>query len=170
AKEQHAAYERRLAERSRLEAERGRPLRGRKPKPPAEAPAHSARVNTTDPDSSLQRTRDGFVQGYNAQAVVAEGQLIVAAELSSDSPDGRLLEPMVEAARAELAAVGLEEAPAVVVADARGRRRRRVAAADRALLGLPRPADHRAAAHGRNGGPAAWLRRPRRAPGGVAAG
>lgn len=118
AKEQNAAYERRLAERSRLEAERGRPLRGRKPKPPPEAPAHSARVNTTDPDSSLQRTRDGFVQGYNAQAVVAEGQLIVAAELSSDSPDGRLLEPMVEAARAELAAVGLEEAPAVVVADA----------------------------------------------------
>ena len=118
AREQNAAYERRLAERSRLEAERGRPLRGRKPKPPAEAPAHSARVNTTDPDSALLRTRDGFVQGYNAQAVVAEGQLIVAAELSTDSPDGRLLEPMVGAARAELAAVGLEEAPAVVIADA----------------------------------------------------
>jgi hypothetical protein len=42
----------------------------------------------------------------------------VAAELSTDSPDGRLLEPMVGAARAELAAVGLEEAPAVVIADA----------------------------------------------------
>jgi hypothetical protein len=64
------------------------------------------------------RTRDGFVQGYNAQAVVAEGQLIVAAELSTDSPDGRLLEPMVEAARAELAAIEVEQPPAVVVADA----------------------------------------------------
>lgn len=118
AREQRAAYESHLGERARLEAERGRPLRGRKPKPPAEAPAPAARVNTTDPDSSLMRTRDGFVQGYNAQAVVAEGQLIVAAELSTDSPDGRLLEPMIEAARAELAAVGVDEAPAVVVADA----------------------------------------------------
>lgn len=116
--EQRAAYEAHLAERARIEAEQGRPLRGRKPKPPAAAPAPSARVNTTDPDSALLRTRDGFVQGYNAQAVVAEGQLIVAAELSTDSPDGRLLYPMVQAARAELAAVGLEEAPAVLVADA----------------------------------------------------
>src|SRR5262249_59829053 len=101
---------------------------------------HSARVNTTDPDSSLQRTRDGFVQGYNAQAVVAEGQLIVAAELSSDSPDGRLLEPMVEAARAELAAVGLEEAPAVVVPDPgylNGPQIERVLAAGTAILARP---------------------------------
>jgi transposase len=118
AREQRAAYEAHLAERARIERERGRPLRGRKPKPPAEVPAASARVNTTDPDSALVRTRDGFVQGYNAQAIVAEGQLIVAAELSTDSPDGRLLEPMVRAARAELAAIGLEEAPGVVVADA----------------------------------------------------
>ncbi len=118
ARGQRAGYEAHLAERARVEAERGRPLRGRKPKPPAEAPAPSARVNTTDPDSGLLRTRDGFVQGYNAQAVVAEGQLIVAAELSTDSPDGRLLHPMVQAARAELAAVGVEQVPAVVVADA----------------------------------------------------
>jgi transposase len=117
-REQSAAYEAHLAERARIEAERGRPLRGRKPKPPAGAPAPSARVNTTDPDSALLRSRDGFVQGYNAQAVVAEGQLIVAAELSTDSPDGRLLYPMVQAARAELAAVGIEQPPAVVVADA----------------------------------------------------
>jgi hypothetical protein len=116
--EQRAAYEAHMAERARIERERGTPLRGRKPKPPVGAPAPSARVNTTDPDSALLRTRDGFVQGYNAQAVVAEGQLIVAAELSTDSPDGRLLHPMVQAARRELAAVGVEKRPAVVVADA----------------------------------------------------
>jgi len=118
AREQRDAYEAHLAERARIEAERGRPLRGRKPKPPARAPAPSARVNTTDPDSALLRTRDGFVQGYNAQAVVSEGQLIVAAELSTDSPDGRLLHPMMRAARGEFAAIGLEQVPAVVVADA----------------------------------------------------
>jgi len=66
AREQRAAYEAHLAERARIEAERGRPLRGRKPKPPATVPAPSARVNPTDPDSALMHTRDGFVQGYNA--------------------------------------------------------------------------------------------------------
>jgi transposase len=53
ASEQQAAYEAHLAERARIEAEQGRPLPGRKPKPPAATPAPSARVNTTDPDSSL---------------------------------------------------------------------------------------------------------------------
>jgi transposase len=118
AKDQQRAQEARLAERARIEDERGRSLRGRKPKSPAGVPAPAARVNTTDPDSAVMRTRDGFVQGYNAQAVLADGQLIVAAELSIDSPDGRLLEPMIEAARAELAATGVEEPPAVVLADA----------------------------------------------------
>jgi transposase len=128
ARGQRAGYEAHLAERARIEAERGRPLRGRKPKPPAERPAPSARVNTTDPDSALLRTRDGFVRGYNAQAVVAEGQLIVAAELSTDSPDGRLLHPMAQAARTELAAVGLEQAPG----RRRGRCRLLECASDRA--------------------------------------
>jgi hypothetical protein len=57
------------------------------------------------------------VQGHNAQAVCTETRVIVAAELSTDSPDGRLLEPMVHAARDELAAVGINHAPEVVLAD-----------------------------------------------------
>ena len=57
------------------------------------------------------------MQGYNAQAVCTESQVIIAAELSTDSPDGRLLEPMIRAAREELAAVGIDEPPEVVLAD-----------------------------------------------------
>jgi hypothetical protein len=57
------------------------------------------------------------VQGYNAQAVCTQTQVIIAAELSTDSPDGRLLEPMILAARDELAAIGIDEAPDVVLAD-----------------------------------------------------
>jgi hypothetical protein len=57
------------------------------------------------------------VQGYNAQAVCGESQVIIAAELSTDSPDGRLLEPMITAVRGELAAVGIEQPPEVVLAD-----------------------------------------------------
>jgi transposase len=118
AAEQRAAHEARLAERARLEADRGRPLRGRKPKPPPEAVAGSARANTSDPDSALVHARDGFVQGYNGQIVATASQIVIAAELSTDSPDGRLLAPMAEAAERELAAAGVEERPGVLLADA----------------------------------------------------
>ncbi len=118
AAEQRAAYEARLAARAALEAERGRPLRGRKPKAPPEAVAPSARANTSDPDSALVHAAEGFVQGYNGQLVATSTQIVIAAELSTDSPDGRLLAPMAEAAERELAAAGVEEKPTVLLADA----------------------------------------------------
>jgi hypothetical protein len=60
----------------------------------------------------------GWVQGYNAQAVCNEQHLILAAEVMTASPDFGHLGPMVSAARAELAAAGVVEAPNVIVADA----------------------------------------------------
>lgn len=71
----------------------------------------------TDPDSRLVRAPRGFVQGYNAQAACTETQVVIAAELSADSPDGRLLEPMITAARAELKSIGIDQPPEVVLAD-----------------------------------------------------
>ncbi len=114
AKAAHAAH---LQARSELEAERGRKLRGRKPLPPPASVSPSARANITDPDSRLIRGPRGYLQGYNAQAACTESQVIVAAELSTDSPDSRLLEPTMRAARKQLAAIGVEQAPEVVVAD-----------------------------------------------------
>jgi hypothetical protein len=58
------------------------------------------------------------VQGYNAQAAVTEQQIVVAAEISVESLDTANLQPMVETARAELEAAGIEEKPGVVLADA----------------------------------------------------
>jgi hypothetical protein len=58
------------------------------------------------------------VQGYNAQAVVTPEQIVVAAEISTESLDTANLQPMVETARAELQAAGVTEKPAVVLADA----------------------------------------------------
>lgn len=110
----HAAH---LRARAELEAARGRKLRGRKPVAPPATVSPSARANITDPDCRLMRAPRGFVQGYNAQAACTETQVIVAAELSTDSPDGRLLEPMIGSARRELAAIGIEQAPEVVLAD-----------------------------------------------------
>jgi transposase len=91
---------------------------GAPPKPyqPPETPA--GKVNVTDPDARNVKTPRGYMQGYNAQAAVNERQIVVAAEINTDSPDFGHLEPMVDAARQELAAAGITDTPEVVVADA----------------------------------------------------
>jgi len=58
------------------------------------------------------------VQGYNAQAVTTDGQIVIAAELTNCSADFGQLGPLVDAARRELIAAGIEQTPAVVLADA----------------------------------------------------
>ena len=56
-------------------------------------------VAATDLDSRLMKTKGGNRPAYNAQAVVdAENQVIVAAEVSRDINDTKLLAPMLEQA------------------------------------------------------------------------
>lgn len=94
-------------------------MRGRKPKAPAERELREAKANTTDPDSRLVKASDGQIhQGYNAQAVATEGQLIVCAELVRDAGDQAQLVPMVEATKRSVAAVGMQGEMQTVVADA----------------------------------------------------
>jgi Transposase DDE domain len=91
---------------------------GRPPKsyqPPA-TPA--GKVNVTDPDSRNLKTARGYMQGYNAQAATNEQQIVIAAEVTLDSPDFGHLEPMVSAVQSELERAGVTDAPEVVVADA----------------------------------------------------
>ncbi len=101
---------------------RGRMKDGRRfgrPPDPYQPPAMPAGViNVTDPDSRNVKTSRGWVQGYNAQAVVTAEQIVIAAEVTVDSPDFGHLEPMVTAAERELAAVGIDTVPEVVLADA----------------------------------------------------
>lgn len=75
-------------------------------------------MNLTDPDSRLLKATRGFVQGYNAQAAVNEDQIVIAAEVTVDSPDFGHLEPIVDAAQRELKEAGVTETPGVVLADA----------------------------------------------------
>jgi transposase len=91
---------------------------GSPPKPytPPEQPA--GRINVTDPDSRTLKTPRGFLQGYNAQAVCNEQQIVVAAEVSVSSADFGQMGPMIDKARSELAAAGITQSPAVVLADA----------------------------------------------------
>ena len=72
----------------------------------------------TDPDSKNLKAPRGYIQGYNAQAVVNEHQIVIAAEINTDSPDFGHLGPMVDAALARLEAAGVTEQPGVIVADA----------------------------------------------------
>jgi transposase len=51
-------------------------------------PADKAQRNFTDPESKIQKTRDGYIQGYNAQVAVDEThQVIVAQQVTPSSPD-----------------------------------------------------------------------------------
>src|SRR4051812_27607292 len=112
----HAAYD---AWRARGIAADGssRMARGSvKPHEPKLAP--EGLVNTTDHDSRVVRTHgQAPLQGYNAQLVVNDNQVVIAAEVTTDSPDFGHLEPMVRATQRELRSVGLAD-PDVVLADA----------------------------------------------------
>lgn len=55
------------------------------------------RISTTDLDSRNVKTPRSYTQGYNAQAVVNEHQVVLAAEVTLSSPDFGHLQPMVEA-------------------------------------------------------------------------
>jgi transposase len=91
---------------------------GAPPKPYRPPATPAGKINVTDPDSRNVKTPRGYLQGYNAQAAVNEHQIVVAAEINPDSPDFGHLEPMVDAARRQLAAAGVAAKPEAVVADA----------------------------------------------------
>ena len=74
---------------------------GRKPKTPPGTPKDSAQRNFTDPQSRIMKSKDGFIQGYNAQAAVdAAHQVIVAHTLTTNASDQGQLEPLVDAIKA----------------------------------------------------------------------
>jgi transposase len=112
----HQAYE---AWRARgIAADGSRRMASGMVKPHESALAPSGLVNTTDHDSRVVRTHgQPPLQGYNAQMAVNDQQVVLAAEVTTESPDFGHLEPMVRATQRELRTVGLGD-PDVVVADA----------------------------------------------------
>jgi len=114
--EANDAYE---AYRSRGISRDGRRFGGAPPSPHKVPDSPVGKINTTDPDSRLLKAAGiGYVQGYNAQAAVSEQQIVLAAEISVESPDFAHLEPMVDATVTELERAGVAEKPKVAVADA----------------------------------------------------
>ncbi|MGZ3198179.1 MAG: IS1182 family transposase, partial [Croceibacterium sp.] len=94
-KEEAAAEEKRQAE--------GRKKPGPKAAPPSGEPDPKAQKNFTDPESRIMKSKDGFVQAFNAQAAVdAEAQIIVAQAVTQDTNDRRQLAPMTDAIETNL--------------------------------------------------------------------
>jgi transposase len=87
-----------------------------KPYTPPEMP--DGKVNISDPDSKRLKAREGYVQGYNAQAVVDQGQIVLAAEITNLNVDWSQLDPMVSAAIAQLERAGVDARPEIALADA----------------------------------------------------
>src|SRR6266487_4281058 len=111
------AYQQRVAAHAAAAAAKGTTPRTLKRRP-QEAPNPKAVANVTDPDSRFLPTRNGTVQGYNAQAVTTLHQLVVAAELTDEANDVHQLKPMLAATAATLATAGIEERPEALLADA----------------------------------------------------
>jgi transposase len=89
------AEEKRLAE--------GRKKNGRTPAPSSPQPDDKAQRNFTDPDSRILLTKDGYIQGYNAQAAVdGAAQIIVAHALTPSMSDQDQLVPLIDAAKNHL--------------------------------------------------------------------
>jgi transposase len=85
----------------------------------AESAAVSARqANITDPDSRIMKTAKGWVQGYNAQAIVNSAQIVLCCEVTRDAGDVELYQPMTDTLTRTLSAAGIHAEPELMLADA----------------------------------------------------
>jgi hypothetical protein len=60
---------------------------GRRPKPSVAPALPEGVVSVSDPDTQRMKASRGYVQSYDAQAVVDEGQIVVAAEITTTPAD-----------------------------------------------------------------------------------
>ena len=131
-------------------------------KPHVPPPEPAGKVNTTDPDSKNLKAFRGYVQGYNAQAVVTEQQIVIAAEVNVDPQDFSHLGPMVAAAQSELERAGVNDQVGAVVADAgywHFQQMDELAAKGIPVLIPPDSSKRKTARPGWDGGRYTWMRR-----------
>lgn len=111
AAEAKVSAEREAEEKRRAE---GRKRSGKKPRLPSQEPDAKAQRNFTDPESRVLLTKDGYIQGYNAQAAVdGAHQIIVAQDVTPSMSDHAQLVPLVDGIETNLG-----RKPAEVSADA----------------------------------------------------
>jgi hypothetical protein len=91
---------------------------GKRPNPWVAPDLPEGVVSISDPDTQRMKANLGYVQGYNAQAVVDEGQIVLAAEITNNPTDFSQLDPMISTAIGELERASITERPHVALADA----------------------------------------------------
>lgn len=96
---EQAEYEAKMAAREARGAETGKQPGGRPPAPPVATPGPADQVNLTDEASRIMpMPGGGFEQCYNAQAVVAEGSmLVIAGDVVQAANDKQQVQPVLEA-------------------------------------------------------------------------
>ena len=114
-----------LEERAKLDAAEEAARRQAEGKAPSKvAPADAVpdakdQVNFTDPQSRIMKASNkGWDQCGNAQSVTNEHQIILAADVTDQANDVRQAVPMVDQARANLDAAGVEEKIKAALGDA----------------------------------------------------
>jgi transposase len=104
--EAKAAAEEEMRRRAEAEEKRiaeGRKKNGKTPAPPNQEPDGKTQRNFTDPESRILKTKDGYIQGYNAQAAVdAQAQIIVAHSLTHSMSDQNQLVPLMDGIKENL--------------------------------------------------------------------
>ncbi|MEA2589793.1 MAG: hypothetical protein QOH66_2720, partial [Actinomycetota bacterium] len=70
------------------------------------------------PDSRLMKLSQGFIQGYNAQAVVTKEQIVLAADVTQDTNDVGQLEPMLAQTQQNLVDAGVTAKVGMLLANA----------------------------------------------------
>jgi transposase len=76
------------------------------------------RANVTDPDSRIMSTKDGWVQGFNCQAIVNPNQIVLAVSVSQNTGDVELYQPMLTQLDRTLHAAGVTATAELMLADA----------------------------------------------------
>lgn len=66
------------------------------------------KTNLTDPDSRMMKSREGFVQGYNAQAAATEEGLVLACSVTQEGNDHHQAQPMMAEVEEKCQRIGEE--------------------------------------------------------------
>jgi transposase len=94
---------RRRAEAEERRRAEGRKKNGKTPAPPSPEPAAKTQRNFTDPESRVLLTKDGYIQGWNAQAAVdGMAQIIVAHGLTASMSDHDQLVALIDGIKENL--------------------------------------------------------------------
>jgi transposase len=80
-------------------------------------PVAISRANVTDPDSRIMSTKDGWIQGYNCQAIADTNQIVLACDVTQDANDVQQYKPMIARLQETLIRAGIINPVELALAD-----------------------------------------------------